>query len=183
MKTENVSDIRLTGIKINEIFAHIIMKCLEPDPNRRYQSAEELLNDLKNIQTKDKRYKDLCAKQHMQFYVLVAGLMIGSAALTISGYFKRDVGKQKNYESYVRQKRSVSSGDYQNFETYYEKANFRSYSGQAGCLLSEGAGANKQQQYGDSIDFTQINKVILSNDAILKSGSSLNDIYYLLGNL
>ena len=39
---------------------------------------------------------------------------------------------------------------------------------------------NKQQQYGDSIDF--INKVILSNDAILKSGSSLNDIYYLLGN-
>ena len=98
----NVSDIRLTGIKINDIFAHIIMKCLEPDPNRRYQSAEELLNDLKNIQTKDKRYKDLCAKQHMA-YVLVAGLMIGSAALTISGYFKRDVGKQKNYESYVRQ--------------------------------------------------------------------------------
>ena len=61
----NVSDIRLTRIKINDIFAHIIMKCLEPDPNRRYQSAEELLNDLKNIQTKDiamKKAEELLAK-------------------------------------------------------------------------------------------------------------------------
>lgn len=175
----NVSDIRLTGIKINDIFAHIIMKCLEPDPNRRYQSAEELLNDLKNIQTKDKRYKDLCAKQHMA-YVLVAGLMIGSAALTISGYFKRDVGKQKNYESYVRQEaQCISSGDYQNFETYYEKATDL-IPDRLDAYYQKALALNKQQQYGDSIDF--INKVILSNDAILKSGSSLNDIYYLLGN-
>ena len=155
------------------------MKCLEPDPNRRYQSAEELLNDLKNIQTKDKRYKDLCAKQHMA-YVLVAGLMIGSAALTISGYFKRDVGKQKNYESYVRQEaQCISSGDYQNFETYYEKATDL-IPDRLDAYYQKALALNKQQQYGDSIDF--INKVILSNDAILKSGSSLNDIYYLLGN-
>lgn len=113
-------------------------------------------------------------------YVLVAGLMIGSAALTISGYFKRDVGKQKNYESYVRQEaQCISSGDYQNFETYYEKATDL-IPDRLDAYYQKALALNKQQQYGDSIDF--INKVILSNDAILKSGSSLNDIYYLLGN-
>lgn len=76
-------------------------------------------------------------------------------------------------------KRSVSAPEIIRILKHIMKSR-GSYSGQAGCLLSEALALNKQQQYGDSIDF--INKVILSNDAILKSGSSLNDIYYLLGN-
>lgn len=90
------------------------------------------------------------------------------------------LGNRKNYESYVRQEaQCISSGDYQNFETYYEKATDL-IPDRLDAYYQKALALNKQQQYGDSIDF--INKVILSNDAILKSGSSLNDIYYLLGN-
>ena len=175
----NVDDIRLTGIKINDIFAHIIMKCLEPALNKRYQNVNELLSDLKSIQKKDKRYKELCAKQRIA-YICVTGLMIGSAVLAVNGYFKREVGKQKNYEAYVRQEaQCITAGDYQNFETYYEKA-IELLPDELDAYYQKALALNKQQQYGDAIDF--INKEILSNDSILKSGTSLNDIYYLLGN-
>ena len=175
----NVSDIRLTGIKINDIFAHIIMKCLEVSPQKRYQSAEALLNDLKNIQVKDRRYRELCVKQRI-IYILTVALVLGSSALTVSGYFRRDVGKQKNYEAYVRQEaQCISSGDYQNFETYYEKATGL-IPDRLDAYYQKALALNKQQQYGDDIEF--INNVILSNESILKSGVSLNDIYYILGN-
>lgn len=45
-----VEDIRSRGIRINQVFAHIIMKCLEPRPEKRYQSAEALLGDLRGIE-------------------------------------------------------------------------------------------------------------------------------------
>ena len=86
-------------------------------------------------------------------FVLVAALTIGCAALTISGYFKRDVGKQKNYESYVRQEaQCISSGAYQNFETYYEKATDL-IPDRLDAYYQKALALNKQQQYGDSIEF------------------------------
>lgn len=35
------------------------MKCLEPNPDNRYQRARELLSDLEQMSLKEKRYKRL----------------------------------------------------------------------------------------------------------------------------
>ena len=39
------------------------MKCLEPNPDNRYQRARELLSDLEHMSLKEKRYKRLVLNQ------------------------------------------------------------------------------------------------------------------------
>ena len=57
-----MEDIRENSENINDVFAGIVMKCLEPDPEKRYQTAQELLTDLQNMSRKDKRYRSLLSE-------------------------------------------------------------------------------------------------------------------------
>lgn len=174
-----VEDIRSRGIRINQVFAHIIMKCLEPRPEKRYQSAEALLSDLKDIEKKDRRYRELCKKQK-GIYILVIFFMAVSAVLTVNGYFRRDVDRRKQYEELVRlESQCVTSGEFENFESYYQKA--------AGLMperleayYQKALALNQQRQYGDNINF--INEKILSNPELEVDSEALNNVYYLLGN-
>ena len=52
-------DIQALKPEINEVFASIIMKCLEPEPQKRYQQAEDILEDLKNMPLKSQAYRSL----------------------------------------------------------------------------------------------------------------------------
>lgn len=174
-----VEDIRNSGIRINDVFAHIIMKCLEPDPAKRYQTAELLLSDLKEIQKKDKRYRDLCVRQKV-IYVLVFCLLAASAALTIGGYFRRDIDRQKQYEELVRmESQCITSGEFENFESYYQKA-VRLMPERLDAYFQKALALDHQRQYGDNITF--IKEVILENPELQENENSLNNVYYLLGN-
>ena len=146
---------------------------------KRYQSAEELLSDLKDIEKKDRRYRELCKKQK-GIYILVIFFMAASAALTVNGYFRRDVDRRKQYEELVRlESQCVTSGEFENFESYYQKA--------AGLMperleayYQKALALNQQRQYGDNINF--INEKILSNPELEVDSEALNNVYYLLGN-
>lgn len=174
-----VEDIRNLGIRINDVFAHIIMKCLEPDPAKRYQTAELLLSDLKEIQKKDKRYRDLCVRQKVM-YVLVFCLLAASAALTIGGYFRRDIDRQKQYEELVRmESQCITSGEFENFESYFQKA-VRLMPERLDAYFQKALALDHQRQYGDNITF--IKEVILENPELQENENSLNNVYYLLGN-
>lgn len=174
-----VEDIRASGIKINDVFAYIIMKCLEPDPAKRYQTAEALLSELKEIQKKDKRYRDLCRKQKIA-YILTICLMAASAVLTIGGYFRRDIDRRKQYEELVRlESQCITSGEFENFESYYQKA-VRLMPKRLDAYFQKALALDQQRQYGDNISF--IKEVILSNPDLQEEENSLNNVYYLLGN-
>ncbi|MDO4273484.1 MAG: protein kinase [Eubacteriales bacterium] len=174
-----VEDIRSCGIKVNDIFASIIMKCLEPNPDRRYQSAEDLLLDLRNMKTKDKRYKELLLKQKVSYAAVICAMII-CAGITVIGYFRMDVEKQKQYEQLVRKEAEcISTGDYDSFETYFQRA-VNLVPERADAYYQKALALYRQRQYGDSIDF--INSEILSKEDTRKSTSMLNNVYYLLGN-
>lgn len=174
-----VEDIRNKGRKINDVFASIIMKCLEPNPQKRYQSAELLLSDLKNIQAKDKRYRRLVQKQKI-IYICTAAVMFLSAGVAVSGYFRMDAEKQKKYELLVRQEAEcISASDFDNFEMYYQEAiNLKPRELEA--YYQKALALYQQRQYGDGIDFIQ--SEILNNPDIINGNDTLNNVYYLLGN-
>ncbi len=174
-----VEDIRNKGRKINDVFASVIMKCLEPNPQKRYQSAELLLSDLKNIQAKDKRYRRLIQRQKI-IYICTAAVMFLSAGVAVSGYFRMDAEKQKKYELLVRQEAEcISASDFDDFEMYYQEAvNLKPKELEA--YYQKALALHQQRQYGDAIEFIQ--SEILNNPDIINGNDALNNVYYLLGN-
>lgn len=174
-----VEDIRNKGIQIHEAFAYVIMKCLEPKPERRYQSARELFQDLTDIKKKDKRYRNLRRKQRIG-YVVAVGFTAASVFLAVAGFFQRATDQQKQYEAYVRQEtQCIASGDFEKFESYYQKA-VSIYPDRLDAYYQKALALNRQRQYGDAVEF--IDDEILGNEKIKDSGAALNNVYYLLGD-
>ena len=87
-----LEDIRENSENINDVFAGIVMKCLEPDPGKRYQSSQELLTDLQNMSRKDKRYRSLLMKQRVEYGVTAAAALF-FCVIAIYGYSR--IGKDK----------------------------------------------------------------------------------------
>lgn len=174
-----VEDIQETGRKINTVFAAVIMKCLEPNPDKRYQSARELLNDLEHMSHKEKRYKSLILRQKI-VTGSVAGLMLVCAATAVMGYLRIGTDTRKEYDNLVSlEKQYLAENDYEKLEVCYQKAtdlmpdNLEAY-------YQKAISSSRRQQYGECIDF--INSQILGNEKIAEHQDELNNVYYLLGD-
>lgn len=172
---ENIAEKRP---EINEVFASVIMKCLEPLPSRRYQTTEDVLKDLQNMDQKSREYRNLLRKQKMTWGIL-AGIMICSSVLAVTGYFRMDSEKISSYKDAVEQEEEcISEGDYERLEKYYKKA-VKLYPDRMDAYLQKAAGLNRQKKYQKCIEF--INSKILSDEAVMKDGS-LDSVYYLMGD-
>lgn len=174
-----VEDILENNREVNRVFAAIIMKCLNPDPDRRYQSARELLTDLENMSYKEKRYKGLILKQK-GIYISTVVLMLICAFISVRGYLRIGTDTRKEYDNLVSLERQyLSESDYEKLEVSYQKA-VDLMPDMLGAYYQKALSYNRRQQYGDCIDF--INSKILGNEKILKQQEELNNIYYLLGD-
>ncbi|MDC7289641.1 protein kinase [Blautia schinkii] len=174
-----VADIRDSGTQINAVFAAIIMKCLEKEPSKRYQSARELMADLVNIGVKDERYRRLIRKQRMLYTVAVV-LMVCFTGMAVMGYFRMGTEKRKAYEMLVRKEAEcITTGDLESFEGFFQKA-VRLDPVRLDAYYQKAIALNRQRQYGDAIEF--INSEILGNEELLAQKEDLNNIYYVLGN-
>lgn len=67
--------------RTNEVFASIIAKAMEVEPEKRYQSAFEMFQAFRGLGKKDERYRALIRKQNMVRVALVLG-MCGCIVLT-----------------------------------------------------------------------------------------------------
>jgi len=166
-------------IKISDVFAQLIMKCLEADPNKRYQSAGKLLYDMKHMWRKDRRYRRLVMGQRFAYGLVIVIVMVLSAVV-VNGKERMEQEKLETYESYVRQLEAcIENEEYEEFETYY-KDSIQLLPDEAEAYYQKAVALNSQQQYEDNIQFIQ--DTVLSNEAIVDSGERLSDFYYLLAN-
>ena len=169
-----VRDIREIGARINIVFASIIMKCLEPDPNRRYQTANELLDELTNIHQKDRRYKELAVKQKVAYGVTV-GCMLICAGIALTGYLRLGNDKLKSYNALVKQERKyLAENDMDRLDSCYERAN------NLDAYYERAVAYNQNRQYDDCEEF--IRSEILGNHKIADQKDTLNNVYYLLAD-
>ena len=81
---------------IDPALEHIIRKCMEKDPDRRYQSARELLIDLKNLKRDTEssprtEFRGVVSKQKslMRYAIVIAILAVAIAAIFYFRYAKR----------------------------------------------------------------------------------------------
>ena len=174
-----VRDIRETGARINIVFASIIMKCLEPDPNRLYQTANELLDELTNIHQKDRRYKELAVKQKVAYGVTV-GCMLICAGIALTGYLRLGNDKLKSYNALVKQERKyLAENDMDRLDSCYERA-IKIMPNNLDAYYERAVAYNQNRQYDDCEEF--IRSEILGNHKIADQKDTLNNVYYLLAD-
>ena len=75
---------------------HILQKCLQPSPDRRYDSAEQLLADLDNIKELDKKLRSAAAAR--KILIAAAAVLIFAAAGIV--YFVNLRGRRDSIETY-----------------------------------------------------------------------------------
>ena len=179
MENGRVDDIRRYAPHVREVTAAVVMRCLEPNPDYRYQSAAELSYELENIDTKDQRYRSLLKHQKFVYFMNIAGL-ICSMALSALGVMKYFSDRQKSYQDMVTKEiRSIQSGDYDAAGQYFEKAislkadDLEPYYQKAVMLY-------QQHEYEQCIAF--IEDEILSDEKLVYGSISFDGVYAVMGN-
>ena len=93
-KTEKPPDPRDLNPKISEDLSRVILRCMAKEKNKRYQKAEHLLTDLKNIDkgipTTDKFLPEIEFKKATPRKHLVPWVLLFIALVTITGYLFYD---------------------------------------------------------------------------------------------
>ena len=180
-----VADIRYYREDMNDIFASIIMRCLEPDPDSRYPSASQVLQEMENIYTNDQRYRRMKKNQNILYALTGVGLVL-SAGLMVAGFILRDSEKQDRYEDLVtKQQKSVSQWDYSSAEDYYDEAvalkpgKLDAYYEMALALKQQADSTGRPEGYEALAEY--IDEQILGNRKISVPRSEMGDIYYLKG--
>ena len=177
-----VADIRYYREDMNDIFASIIMRCLEPDPDNRYPSASQVLRELENIYTNDQRYRRMKKNQNILYALTGVGLVL-SAGLMVAGFILRDSERQDRYEDLVtKQQESVSQWDYSSAEDYYDEAvalkpgKLDAYYEMALALKQQADSTGRPEGYEALAEY--IDEQILGNRKISVPRSEMGDIYY-----
>ncbi len=93
-KTEKPQDPRDFNPKISEDLSRVILRCMAKEKNKRYQKAEHLLTDLKNIgkgiPTTDKYLPEIKFKKSISKKHLIPWVLLFIAMITIAGYLFYD---------------------------------------------------------------------------------------------
>lgn len=174
----HAEDIREKLPNMNEVFASIIMKCVEPDPVKRYQNAEDILWDLQHMAQKSNIYRELLKKQKIMIGLLTGGLVF-SLILTGAGYLRMDREKMQSYNDNVMQEEQyINEGSFDEAEQYYQKA-VKLFPNKIDAYLQKAVALNRQKKYEECIKF--INDKIVSNQKVMRDGEE-DGVYYLLGD-
>lgn len=96
LKEGQLKSIREIDSSISVGLENIVNKCIQPNPDDRYQSCEELLYALQNYITLDTKYR---AKIRRKVYV-VAGMMVTSIFLMVTSLIPYNVYNNQQIEQY-----------------------------------------------------------------------------------
>ncbi|MDO4650720.1 MAG: protein kinase, partial [Eubacteriales bacterium] len=173
-----ILDIRSLRPDLNDVFASIIMKCLNADPNARYQTAEELLYDLNNIYVNDRQYTQLLKKQN-RIYIGTLISVFFFAALIAIGYFKMDIDSEDRYQMLIHNMEAdIDSGNYGQIEDYFQDARKENPSG-VDAWYYRALAYYQDKDFAGCIDFVENNA--LRNRKLQNSSEKKDALYYLVG--
>ena len=96
LKPDQLKSVREIDSSISVGLEKIVNKCIQPDPNDRYQSCEELLYALQNYKTLDTRYR---IKIRRKVYI-VFGMFLSSIFLLITSLIPYNIYNAQRTDQY-----------------------------------------------------------------------------------
>ena len=110
------------GRQISDGFTAIIQRMMDPDPDRRYQSAEELLRALRDIRKMDRewiRWK----RSRQSLKILAACLFAAGAVMILSGTMMISGETAGRYSSLIASaQESIAGGEYDEAQALLDEA-------------------------------------------------------------
>lgn len=177
---EPVNSIRETfpELNISKGMDNIIKKCTQIDPNKRFQSAAELMKALENIQLWDDDYLKRL-KNRVRYVGVAAGLCIGLSVVGLG--FNRGAAyvNAQDYENLVNTAQSV---EYETRIGEYEKAvkidgdNPTAYIKLLEAYEDNGTFGTKESQQFSTLYNTNKSEFDTEDDAVI-------EMHYLIGRL
>lgn len=152
----------------------VVLKATSIDPEKRYQSAEEMLVDLQNIGKRDSNYR-AAARRKIVLNRVLWGAAVVSLVLAGSGYA---IGSS-NISGQIKQRESVAQSS-ENYEDYKRVAeldgdNMQAYYGMLEALKKGGKVTKDQES-----DFLG---VLMPNLNDLKKQKGYGDLAYNIGQM
>lgn len=80
----------------------ILAKCLQPNPDDRYENAALLLKDLQNIHEKDRKLRKESGRLKMIIAAVIAAVLLGAALIGVMN-FSRSKQKMNAYYEYLQE--------------------------------------------------------------------------------
>ncbi len=162
----------------SEGLAHLIHRCMEYYPGRRFANAKEYAKAVAAIAKVDKRYKRIVRRQDFTVVLCILG-MAGCIVLTIFGRERIIAERIGVYNGIVAQMEELQgSGDTSEFERLYEDAVSR-FPKMAGAYYQKALYLYNTRQYEQMISF--IDEEVFSNSSEF-SDEETGGFYFLLAN-
>lgn len=162
----------------SEGLAHLIHRCMEYNPGRRFANAKEYAKAVAAIAKVDKRYKRMVRRQDFTVVLCILG-MAGCIVLTIFGRERIIAERIGVYNGIVAQMEELQgSGDTSEFERLYEDAVSR-FPKMAGAYYQKALYLYNTRQYEQMVSF--IDKEVFSNSSEF-SDEETGGFYFLLAN-
>lgn len=162
----------------SEGLAHLIHRCMEYNPGRRFANAKEYAKAVAAIAKVDKRYKRMVCRQDFTVVLCILG-MAGCIVLTIFGRERIIAERIGVYNGIVAQMEELQgSGDTSEFERLYEDAVSR-FPKMAGAYYQKALYLYNTRQYEQMISF--IDEEVFSNSSEF-SDEETGGFYFLLAN-
>ena len=162
----------------SEGLAHLIHRCMEYNPGRRFANAKEYAKAVAAIAKVDKRYKRIVRRQDFTVVLCILG-MAGCIVLTIFGRERIIAERIGVYNGIVAQMEELQgSGDTSEFERLYEDAVSR-FPKMAGAYYQKALYLYNTRQYEQMISF--IDEEVFSNSSEF-SDEETGGFYFLLAN-
>lgn len=174
--TDKVKPVWEYPVRLEEAFAYLIMKCLERDPQKRFQSVTELKKAVRNVHKSGKKYKALLRRQFL-IRLALASSMIGFAALAAAGRVHMRQEKQEKYVALVNREREArEQGDHDGALGEYRAA-AALFPEKGEAYLEISLSLYQQKRYEDVVEFThsEIERNVKESDV-------LGELYYICGN-
>jgi serine/threonine-protein kinase len=176
---QGVASLTAYNIKVSDGLNYVIMKAMQPRPDKRFENASKLLKSLTQLNKLDKRYKRFILQQEIMVIIML--LLFSAAVLSI--YYGKETMKQEKTDRYDGIINKIiqfrEEADYNAFEDKYIEAvamfpnNVNAYFQRALSLYEQGA-------YEEGIEYIQeqiVNKYMTYENDEVKA-----DIYFILAN-
>jgi eukaryotic-like serine/threonine-protein kinase len=175
--TGKVNPVNTFG-KFSDGLIYIISKAMQLKPQKRFQSAGQMLKALKNINRLDRRYKNFMLARQFTFILMLA-LFTGSI---LSIYYGNITMKKEKNDKYRQTVEVMSgqreSGNYDELDNLYKSA-VDLFPNRVDAYYQKALALYELGRYDDTI--TYVEGTILEN-SYLDMGDLKGDIYYILGN-
>lgn len=161
---------------VGEAFASVIMKAITLERDKRYANAREMYHAFENIYKKDRKYKNLLAKQTAIRVGLL--LLMGSSIVTLGyGIHELKVEKIEKYNDLVSEQISYQKNrEFDEAEQLHEEAielipeKLESYYQNAQALYA-------REEYQQCIDFIEYD--VIQNEKVDILDERIGDVYSL----